>query len=155
MHIKIDDLCNPDVVKLLKYHVCHMAEHSPEGSSYALDIKALRTPDMSVWTLWDKTKLGGCVAMKALSPKWGEIKSMRTAPGFEGRGVGRALLGHVIKTAQVRGYAKLSLETGTTPAFYPALNLYARNGFILGEPFGDYAPSHFNIFMHLNLDASD
>ena len=151
MRITADDLTHPDVVKLLEHHVRHMAEHSPEGSSYALDLGALRTPDMSVWTLWDKNKVGGCVAMKILSPKWGEIKSMRTAPGFEGRGIGRALLAHIIKTARTRGYSKLSLETGTTPAFYPALNLYARNGFVLGNPFGNYAPSRFNIFMHLDL----
>lgn len=79
---------------------------------------------------------------------------MRTAPAFERRGIGRQLLRHVTAEARMRGYRTLSLETGTTPAFYPAISLYARHGFVLGERFADYVPSRFNIFMHLDLDAT-
>lgn len=151
MKIITDPLTHPAVITLLRKHVSHMAAHSPQDSSYALDLPALQTDDMTVWTLWDGEDLAGCVALKALSNHWGEIKSMRTADGFVGRGIGRALLAHVITSAKQRGYRRLSLETGTTPAFYPAISLYARAGFVLGERFADYVPSRYNIFMHLEL----
>jgi putative acetyltransferase len=49
------------------------------------------------------------------------------------------------------GLRRLSLETGSGPAFEPALALYRKRGFQHGEPFGDYVPSAFNQFLHLSL----
>ncbi len=76
---------------------------------------------------------------------------MRVHPDCVGQGIGRALLAHIFDVAHARGYKKLSLETGTGASFYPAIKLYARNGFQLGDVFGDYKPSKFNIFMHKDL----
>jgi putative acetyltransferase len=45
----------------------------------------------------------------------------------------------------------LSLETGSGPAFDPALALYRKYGFVDGEAFSDYQPSAFNQFLHLQL----
>jgi putative acetyltransferase len=46
---------------------------------------------------------------------------------------------------------RLSLETGSGPAFDPALSLYRRRGFVDGEPFAQYERSAFNQFLHLTL----
>ena len=46
---------------------------------------------------------------------------------------------------------RLSLETGSGPAFEPALKLYRRRGFVDGEAFADYRRSTFNQFLHLDL----
>jgi putative acetyltransferase len=46
---------------------------------------------------------------------------------------------------------RLSLETGSGPAFEPALALYRSRGFVDGEVFGDYVRSDFNQFLHLAL----
>lgn len=46
----------------------------------------------------------------------------------------------------------LSLETGSGPAFEPALALYRRRGFINGEAFADYVLTDFNQCLHLRLD---
>ncbi len=46
---------------------------------------------------------------------------------------------------------RLSLETGSGPAFEPALKLYRTRGFVDGEPFDNYARSDFNQFLHLSL----
>ena len=151
MHIIQDDLTHPDVIALLEFHTRDMAAHSPEGTSYALDIDALRTPDLSVFTIWDGEKVAGCAALRELSNQTAEIKSMRTAKGFTRRGVGRQLITHLIKTAKHRGYTRLSLETGTTPLFHTAIAFYAGHGFVLGETFADYVPSPYNIFMHLDI----
>ena len=76
---------------------------------------------------------------------------MRTHPDHLRRGVAAALLRHIIGQARQRGMTRLSLETGSGPAFDPALTLYRRNGFGNGEAFGDYRASAFNQFLHLNL----
>ncbi len=48
-------------------------------------------------------------------------------------------------------HCRLSLETGSGPAFEPALALYRKRGFVDGEPFGEYVRSDFNQFLHLPL----
>jgi putative acetyltransferase len=81
----------------------------------------------------------------------GEVKSMRTHPEFLRRGIGAAILEHIIGEARARGMHRLSLETGSGPAFEPALALYRKRGFVDGEPFDGYVRSAFNQFLHLPL----
>lgn len=56
-----------------------------------------------------------------------------------------------IGAARARGMRRLSLETGSGPAFEAALALYRRRGFVDGDPFGGYGRSNFNQFLHLML----
>ena len=60
---------------------------------------------------------------------------------------GRAILAHIVAVAQSRGYARLSLETGSMEAFQPAQRLYQSAGFGYCGPFGDYAPDPNSVFM--------
>jgi putative acetyltransferase len=106
---------------------------------------------MSFWALWDDSALMGFGALKQLSPTAGEIKSMRTAPEHLRRGVAARILDHILAEARRRGLKRVSLETGSGPAFEAALTLYRRYGFIEGEAFGEYTPSPFNRFFHLDL----
>ena len=76
---------------------------------------------------------------------------MRTAPGHLGRGVGRALLSHIVSIAQDRSYRRLSLETGSGDAFAAAVQLYERAGFQPCEPFADYVDNEFSRFYTLVL----
>jgi hypothetical protein len=46
---------------------------------------------------------------------------------------------------------RLSLETGSGPAFDAALALYRKRGFQTGGAFADYKASEFNQFLHLPL----
>jgi len=146
-----DDLTGAEVEALLRYHLEQMHLNSPPGSVFAFDIDRLRAPDVTFWTAWNDDVLLGCGAMKALDSTRGEIKSMRTAPDHLRKGVAAALVDHIIGVARDRGYRRLSLETGSGPAFDPALALYRRRGFSDGEAFGDYTASAFNQFLHLIL----
>jgi putative acetyltransferase len=146
-----DDLTGPEVGALLRYHLEQMHLNSPPGSVFAFDIERLRAPDMTFWTAWDEDVLLGCGAMKQLDRAHGEIKSMRTAPDHLRKGVAAALLDHIIAAARSLGYARLSLETGSGEAFEPALALYRRRGFLDGAAFGDYQPTAFNQFLHLDF----
>ena len=76
---------------------------------------------------------------------------MRTANNHLGRGVASVMLRHVIDEARRRGYARLSLETGTGGAFEPAHALYRKFGFNYCGPFSYYQDDPFNRFMTLEL----
>lgn len=146
-----DDLSGPEVADLLTFHMREMRAHSPEKSVHALDLDGLRSPEIAFWTVWDGDSLMGCAALREIDSGHGEIKSMRTAPEHLRKGVARSLMVHLINVARDRGYIRLGLETGSGPAFEPALALYRSFGFKDGEVFGDYRPDPFLRFMHLDL----
>lgn len=153
MNIVVDDLSRPEIAALLGEHLAHMRATSPPGSVHALDLEALRAPDITFWTAWDGRQLLGCGALKELDPRHGEIKSMRTAARHVGRGVASAILRNVLDEAVRRGYQRLSLETGSGPAFEPAHALYLKFGFRFCGPFGSYRHDPFSRFMTLELRA--
>lgn len=146
-----DDLTDERTRALLAFHLAGMQSNSPPGHSFALDLSGLQAPGVTVWTAWDGEAITGIGALKRLGDGGGELKSMRTHPDHLRRGVGAALLEHIIAVARAEGLVRLSLETGSGDAFEPALALYRRRGFVEGAAFGDYVPSAFNQFLHLSL----
>ncbi|MFE3544832.1 GNAT family N-acetyltransferase [Nocardia sp. NPDC059177] len=149
--ITVDDLTGPEITALLTRHRAEMAGNSPACSMHALDLTALRDPAVTVWGAWSGTRLAGCGALRTLDPAHGEIKSMRTADGFTGRGVGAAVLAHLIAQARRRGYRRLSLETGASAFFAPARRLYRRHGFTECGPFAEYVLDPHSRFFTLML----
>ncbi|WP_088343083.1 MULTISPECIES: GNAT family N-acetyltransferase [Rhodomicrobium] len=136
---------------LLHLHLGGMHASSPPGSVYALDLSGLKAPSISFYAAWEGETLLAMGALKELDALSGEIKSMRTDPAHLRRGIATAMLDHLLAVAKSRGYRRVSLETGSGPAFEPALALYRRRGFLDGSPFGDYVPTEFNQFLHLDL----
>jgi putative acetyltransferase len=149
--IREDDLSGEEAQNLLRLHLAGMHANSPVGSVFALDLSGLKAPAVTVWTVWLDGALAGIGALKDLGGGNGELKSMRTHPAFLRRGVASALLEHIIDVARERGMTRLSLETGSGPAFEPALDLYRRRGFVAGGAFAHYEKSAFNQFLHLAL----
>lgn len=137
MIIREGMLDDPRVQALLRVHLAGMHASSPPGTVFALDLAGLKAPDITFYTAWEGDELLGMGALREIEPGWGEIKSMRTAEAHLRKGVGAALLDHILAAAQKRGYRRMSLETGSGEAFEAALALYKRNGFISGEAFGD------------------
>jgi len=147
MDLRLDDLRHPAVIALLQEHLDWMRRTSPPESVHALDLDALRQADIAFWTLWDGETLAGCGALRALDATHGEVKSMRTAQTHLRRGVAATMLDHILAEARRRGYARLSLETGSMAYFAPAHALYARAGFRPCAPFGDYVEDPNSVFM--------
>jgi len=112
-----------------------------------IDFDGLRAGNVTFWSIHRGNDLAGCGALKILDSGHGEIKSMRTAVDFLRQGVAARMLDHVMAEARARGLKRLSLETGSSPAFEPALALYRRYGFADCEPFADYRPDPFSRFM--------
>jgi putative acetyltransferase len=147
MEIKLDDLSGPEIRALLEEHLSSMYSLSPPESVHALDLDALRKPEISLWTAWSGTQLLGCGALKELSARHGEIKSMRTAIAHRRKGVARVILTHLVDEAEKRKYARLSLETGSQVEFEPARRLYESFGFEYCGPFEGYVEDPNSVFM--------
>ena len=154
MHIEVDDLSRPQVHALLEEHLSNMHELSPPEQVFALDLNKLRAPGITFWTVWEGDLLLGCGALKELSSRHGEVKSMRTPKALRGQGAGRAVLARIIAVARERGYQTLSLETGSHAAFQPAQKLYQSFGFSYSGPFGSYLANPHSVFMSLRLDTA-
>lgn len=151
--IKPADFDDDRVKALLTRHLESMHANSPPGHVFALDWSGLQQPEISFYVMWEDQAVLGFGALKALDPRTGEVKSMRTADTHQRKGVAATILEHIITEARQRGYTCLVLETGSGPAFAPALNLYRRSGFTECAAFGSYEPSSFNQFLRLDLDA--
>jgi len=151
MEIRIDDLSGPEVHALLEEHLQNMFQITPPESVHALDIDALRQPGVTFWTAWSDGQLLGCCALKELSSTHGEVKSMRTSMNHRRKGVGRAILMHIIAESRKRSYTRLSLETGAMKEFEPARQLYSSFGFTFCLPFADYTEDRNSVFMSLAL----
>lgn len=151
MQIVEDDLTGDAVAALLNEHLTGMRQHSPPESVHALDLAGLRSPGITFWTAWDGEQLLGCGALKELDEQHGEIKSMRTAQAHVGKGVASAILSKLIQEAIRRSYRRLSLETGSGPAFDAAHRLYLKFGFAYCGPFGNYREDPFSRFMTLEI----
>jgi putative acetyltransferase len=147
MEIKIDNLNGPEIYALLQEHLRSAALYSPPESIHALDIEALRKPEITFWTAWENGELLGCGALKALDSHHCELKSMRTSERHLRKGVATNILAHILEQARLRGYSRMSLETGSMEAFEPARRLYAKLGFAYCGPFADYVEDPYSVYM--------
>lgn len=148
---RVDDLSGAATQALVKRHLEGMHASSPVCSVHAFDIDRLRQPGVTFWSGWIGDEIACMGALKRLDPENGEIKSMRVADAYLGKGAGRAMLAHILAEARRAGLKTLWLETGSTPAFDPALKLYESAGFAFCGPFADYREDPFSRFMTLAL----
>lgn len=152
MLFRRDDLLGNEIQALLQEHLADMHSQSPPESVHALDVGRLRGPDIHFWSLWSQDGLLlGCGALKLIDAGHGEVKSMRTVQAHRGKGLGAAMLEHLLEQARALGLRRLSLETGTQPGFASARRLYERHGFVECPPFADYLPDPNSVFMTLVL----
>ncbi len=136
---------------LLERHLGFCLSETPPEHSFALDVDGLLDQRVTFVSCRDGDTVLGVAAIKELDTRHAEIKSMHTVAEARGRGVGRALLSHLLDTARTRGYRLVSLETGTTPGFAAARALYESAGFTPTGPFGGYPETGDNTFYSLAL----
>jgi putative acetyltransferase len=144
-------LDDPRVQALLAHHFKTARTETAPGSAHALDLSGLKLPDIQFWSAWAGESVIAIGALKRLSEFHSEIKSMHTAASHRRKGVGSAMLRHIIDNARQMGLSRLSLETGSWPYFYAAHAMYKRHGFIECPPFGSYRADPNSLFMTLEL----
>jgi putative acetyltransferase len=147
-------LSDPQVVRLLNVHLRTARAQTAPGSAHALDLSGLQAPDILFWSAWENGNLLAVGALKRLSTTHGEVKSMHTAETTRRRGIGSAMLRHIIGTARMSGMTRLSLETGSSDYFKPARALYERHGFVACAPFAAYTPDPNSVFLTRDLSSS-
>jgi len=144
---QVDDLTDPRIARLLEEHLEDMRATTPPESIHALDLEALKQPEIVFWSLWQGEELAGCGALKRLNDTHAELKSMRTARKFRGMGLGTLILEHILREARARGFRRVSLETGAMDFFAQARALYAKPGFVVCGPFEGYWDDPNSVFM--------
>jgi putative acetyltransferase len=149
--IATDDPLRPEIAALLDLHLAEMHSWSPACKVHALPAERLRESDVTFFSAWDGDTLAAVGALKELDSARGELKSMRAAPEYRGKGAGQAILLHLIEEARRRGYTWLGLETGRPEPFQPAAALYRKHGFAECADFGDYLGDEFSVCMSRSL----
>ena len=148
--IALDDPRAEDVRALLGRHLALAHVHTPPGESYAFDAEALRDPAVSFFSYRVDGELLGVAALKRLDAEHAEIKSMHTAEAARRRGVGRALVDHLIALARARCYRRVSLATGAGPELVGE-SVVRGSGLHACAPFADYEESPNVVCMALWL----
>jgi putative acetyltransferase len=149
--ISTDDPRAGDVRELLERHLAYARAHTAPEDVFALEVEALLDPAVTFFSFRAEGELLAVGALRHIDDQHAEIKSMHTAEAARGRGIGRAMLDHLIAVAREAGYRRVSIETGSGPAFAPARRLYAGAGFTPCGPFADYGPSSASAYMTLPL----
>jgi len=149
--ISVEDPRAIDVRELLVAHLAFTAFHSPPEDMHALDLDGLLDRSVTFFSYRADGELVAVGALKRLDSSHAELKSMHVAEAARRHGIGREMLGHLLRIARERGFDRVSIETGAQPAFAAARALYARAGFTRCGPFGQYAPSPHSRFMTLEL----
>lgn len=133
--------------RLLERHLNFAQSHVPPKDRHVLDAEALAAADIDFYALRLDGGLLAVGALKKLDDGHAEVKSMHTAEAARRQGFGRAMLDHLLAVARDRGFRRVSLGTGSMPAFAPARSLYASAGFSVCGAFGDYRDSENRTFM--------
>lgn len=151
MIVERGDPRDPQVTALL--HASHALMESlfpPEDNHY-LSIDALCVPEVHFFAARNGDAVLGCGAFKVMAD-YGEVKSMFTAEAGRGKGVASAVLNAIEAQARDLGLKDLKLETGDL--LHAAHKLYAKHGFTICGPFGDYTENKSSVFMEKPLSVA-
>jgi len=136
----------PEIIALIADLDAYQLTLYPPESVYALDLKSLMQPEVKFAVARDAAgALVGCAAV-VLSNGYGEIKRMYVKPEARGLGAAKGLMAALEQATRIAGCDLMVLETG--PAQPEAIALYARHGFSVCGPYGDYRDDPLSVFMH-------
>jgi putative acetyltransferase len=152
--ISAADPRSAEVRRLLERHLAFAHAQVPPEDRHALDVNGLTDPSVTFYGLRVDGELLAVGALKRLDDEHAELKSMHTAEAARRRGLGRSMLGHLLRVAHDRGFRRVSIETGSFAAFAPARALYASAGFTECGSFGNYGASPNTTFMTLQLSSA-
>ncbi len=147
-HLVRVEAADPGVDTLLESHHALMSSQGPSESCHVMTGADLRAAGAQIYALRDAA--GEVLAIGALKPLADgsvELKSMHTAKAARGRGLGRAMLRHLLEATRELGACEVLLETGSGAEFAAARKLYEGAGFGYRGPFADYVEDPLSVFL--------
>lgn len=145
--IAVEQAQTPDVQDLLNHHFKMMRDLTPAEGCHVIKPAQFEASGAVLMGARKNGILLGIGALKSLDATHGELKSMHTVGAARGQGVARALLKALLAYSETQGMSRVSLETGTDPAFAAARALYTSHGFTECDPFADYVPYPLSVYM--------
>ncbi len=139
---------DPQAAALLEASHALMQRLFPAEANHYLSLEALTSDDVHFFTARRGNVTVGVGAL-AERDGYGELKSMFVEEESRGQGIADAILRQLEDHARALGLPMLRLETGTL--LHAAHKVYARNGFSVCGPFGDYDAAEFSLFMEKPL----
>jgi putative acetyltransferase len=146
--VEIADPRAPAATALLKASHALMGRLFPSDACHFLSIDDLCVPEVHFVTARRGDAVLGCGAV-AQKAGYGELKSIYVDEGSRGQGIADAILRALEDHARSEGMTMLKLETGT--GLDAAHRLYARHGFKVCGPFGDYVDHMYSVYMEKAL----
>ena len=152
-HFSSDDPLRADVTALLRRHLEYAHANTAPEDVFALDVERLVDPAIAFFSFRDGDgALLAVGALKHLDPTHAEIKSMHTAQEARRRGIGRAMVAHLLDCrprarlhpSQPRNRLSARVRAGRA--------LYEAAGFEPCDAFADYRSSEASAFMTIALD---
>lgn len=141
----------PDVRALIAAHRAHAFANTPPENVFAMAADALLEADLDFFVAHEDNVLLAMGALRRMGDSDGELKSIHVAQAARGRGIGAAMLAHLIAQARGLGLSTLWLETGSMEAYAPSRARYARAGFERCGAFADYPDDPNSFFMKMSI----
>lgn len=139
-----------DAVKLIGELDEHLWTHPyPLQSRHAYSVEKLLREQVVFFVTHYEGQLAGCGGIKIFEGDYGEVKRMYVRPEFRGKGLGKAMIGHLADYARSRKLDLLRLETGVYEV--EAIGLYLRCGFERVAPFGEYVEDPLSVYLEKRI----
>jgi putative acetyltransferase len=141
VRIEPDDLSNPRVLALLAERrplqhadaaeAAALGNPGPQRAATSAEAasSALKPPGLSVWSAWEGRQLLCCGALRRLGDKRIELAWLQTAHHWQRRGVGRAMLAHLVASAQAAAAEQMEASPPPGPGGMAARALLEAAGF--------------------------
>jgi ribosomal protein S18 acetylase RimI-like enzyme len=126
----------PEAVALIEELEAHLAPQYPTESRHGFSVEKLLREGVRFFVARVDGLPAACGGVLFVDDEYAEIKRMYVRPAFRGRGLGRAVLEHLVGEAVANGLTVIRLETGIHQA--DAIAMYERAGFVRIPPFGPY-----------------
>lgn len=140
--IEIVPVQGPEQVALARQLFCEYADAigvDLEYQGFSAELAALPSPYEPASGALLLARIGsdtaGCVALRRLDDRTGEMKRLYVRTRFRGLGVAERLIAAVVDAAHRAGYAELKLDT--LPSMTSAQALYRKLGFATCPAYGD------------------
>lgn len=139
----------PDALQLINELEVHLDSFGyPKESRHGFSVEKLLREGVPFFVMRLDDIPVGCGGIKLFGTEYGEVKRMYIRPSYQGQGLGKAMLQHLVDYAQQHHVPLLRLETGIYQT--AAIKLYEGFGFHRRAPFGEYQDDPLSVYFEFS-----